>query len=320
MEEAERSLFEAGLRLATERFSGKDLDSALFDLGWRDGLEADPFVAVSVLFEAQGSTNARSAAFDVLLASTLDPHIDGHPSVVLPPLRNAVAAPGRIDGGQCMVQGLGASEVVRADVAIVVATTGDSHVALTVDPKSLDLHPVKGLDPDLGLVRVDGIIDLDGTGPGAPVDWEAALALGRLALGHELVGVGRGMLELARLHALERVQFGRPISSFQAVRHRLAECKVMIEAATELLAAAWIEPSADMAGMAKAFAGRSTRTVARHAQQVLAGVGFTTEHPLHRYVRRAIALDQLLGAGTLLTRRLGEDVLTSGSLPPIFGL
>jgi alkylation response protein AidB-like acyl-CoA dehydrogenase len=60
--------------------------------------------------------------------------------------------------------------------------------------------------------------------------------------------------------------------------------------------------------------------VARHAQQVLAGIGFTTEHPLHRFVRRTLVLDQLLGAGTVLTRRLGTDVLGSGTLPAAFPL
>ena len=49
---------------------------------------------------------------------------------------------------------------------------------------------------------------------------------------------------------------------------------------------------------------------------MLAGIGFTTEHPLHRYVRRTIVLDQLLGAGSVLTRQLGADVLASGTLPP----
>jgi hypothetical protein len=71
-----------------------------------------------------------------------------------------------------------------------------------------------------------------------------------------------------------------------------------------------------MAAMAKGLAGRSARAVARHAQQVLAGIGFTTEHPLHRYVRRTIVLDQLLGASSELTRQLGEDVLERGTLPP----
>ena len=124
------------------------------------------------------------------------------------------------------------------------------------------------------------------------------------------------MLELARTHALERMQFGRPIGSFQAVRHRLAESLVALEAAAALLDAAWEDPSPVTPAMAKAFAGRSARTVARHCQQVLAGIGFTTEHPLHRSVRRTIVLDQLLGAGSVLTRQLGTDILRAPRCPP----
>ena len=93
-----------------------------------------------------------------------------------------------------------------------------------------------------------------------------------------------------------------------------------VEASTALLSAAWDDPTTVTAAMAKGLAGRSTRTVARHAQQVLAGIGFTTEHPLHQYVRRTIVLDQLLGAGSVLTRQLGADTIESGTLPPAFAL
>ena len=123
------------------------------------------------------------------------------------------------------------------------------------------------------------------------------------------------MLELAREHALARVQFGRPIASFQAVRHRLAESLVAVESAAGLLAAAWEDPSPAVAAMAKGLAGRSARTVARHAQQVLAGIGFTIEHPLHEYVRRTLVLDQVLGAGSVLTKEVGSEVLRTGALP-----
>jgi alkylation response protein AidB-like acyl-CoA dehydrogenase len=73
--------------------------------------------------------------------------------------------------------------------------------------------------------------------------------------------------------------------------------------------------TATTAAMAKALAGRAARTVAGHAQQVLAGVGFTTEHPLHRSVRRVLVLDQLLGAGDALTRDLGTETLARRALP-----
>ena len=64
------------------------------------------------------------------------------------------------------------------------------------------------------------------------------LAAGRQALGWWLLGTGRAMLDLARAHALERLQFGRPLASFQAIRHRLAETVVALDGAEATLVAA----------------------------------------------------------------------------------
>jgi alkylation response protein AidB-like acyl-CoA dehydrogenase len=72
--------------------------------------------------------------------------------------------------------------------------------------------------------------------------------------------------------------------------------------------------------MAKAMSGRSARIAARHCQQVLAGIGFTTEHALHRYVRRVLVLDLLLGSSKALTRELGSEVVASRQLPPLLPL
>ena len=202
---------------------------------------------------------------------------------------------------------------------MVAGAAGDATACL-VPRSSLQHRAVQGLDLALGLVEVSGEIDVDAATGTWPVDWNGAVALGQLALGAELVGAARAMLELARGHALERIQFGRPIATFQAVRHRLAEALVAIEAAAALLDAAWDDPSPVIASMAKAFAGRSARSAARHCQQVLAGIGFTTEHPLHLFLRRVLVLDQLLGAGSLLTRQLGTNILDSGELPPTFPL
>jgi alkylation response protein AidB-like acyl-CoA dehydrogenase len=124
----------------------------------------------------------------------------------------------------------------------------------------------------------------------------------------------------SRDHATERIQFGRPVAAFQAVRHRLAEGLVAIEAADAALDAAWEVESPMNAALAKAVAGRSARTVARHCQQVLAGIGFTTEHPFHRYLRRTLVLDGLLGDTRSLTRELGEGLLRTRQLPPLLPL
>jgi len=146
----------------------------------------------------------------------------------------------------------------------------------------------------------------------------AALAAGRRALGWWLVGTSRAMLSLARQHAVDRVQFGRHISSFQAIRHRLSETLVAIEGAEATLGAATGQPD-DADGLAsllaKAAAGQAALTAARHCQQVLGGIGFTAEHQLHHHVKRSLILDGLLGSTRELTREAGATLRAKGFAP-----
>jgi alkylation response protein AidB-like acyl-CoA dehydrogenase len=213
-----------------------------------------------------------------------------------------------VEGGA--VRGVGLATFPTRSRALI-ATVDGAHI---VQAGALEVAHTDGIDPRLGLVEVTGSVDL-----GAPIattaDWSTALAAGQRALAHELVGVSRTMLALAREHALDRVQFDRPIAGFQAVRHRLADSLVAIEAADAAAHAAWDDGTPLTAAMAKAIAGRNARFVARHAQQVLAGIGFTTEHPLHHHVRRALVLDRLLGDARSLTASLGADLL-AGRRPP----
>ncbi len=143
------------------------------------------------------------------------------------------------------------------------------------------------------------------------------LAAGRRALGWWLVGTSRAMLALARQHAVDRVQFGLRISSFQAIRHRLAETLVAIEGAEATLdAAAQAEDADGLASLlAKAAAGQAALTAARHCQQVLGGIGFTAEHQLHHHVKRSLILDGLLGSARELTREAGTMLRAKGFAP-----
>lgn len=137
----------------------------------------------------------------------------------------------------------------------------------------------------------------------------------RRALGWWLVGSARAMLALARQHALDRVQFGAPIATFQAVRHRLAETLVAIEGAEATLS----QPNADNVDLtsllAKAAAGKAALTAAKHCQQVLGGIGFTEEHELHVHVKRVMVLDGLLGNARELTRKAGSGMRARGTAP-----
>ncbi|MGV0837740.1 acyl-CoA dehydrogenase family protein [Mycolicibacterium thermoresistibile] len=137
----------------------------------------------------------------------------------------------------------------------------------------------------------------------------------RKAVGWWLVGTARAMLALARQHALDRVQFGKPIASFQAIRHRLAETLVAIEGAEATLHLPGDESPDLTAMLAKAAAGKAALTAARHCQQVLGGIGFTAEHDLHRHVQRALVLDGLLGSSKELTRKAGAGLRARGSAP-----
>jgi hypothetical protein len=141
------------------------------------------------------------------------------------------------------------------------------------------------------------------------------VAAGRHALGWWLVGAGRAMLALARQHAVDRSQFGRPVASFQAIRHRLAETLVAIEGAEGTLVAAAAEPDDLSFLLAKAAAGQAALTAARHCQQVLGGIGFTAEHELHRHVKRALVLDAMLGTSRELTREAGTALRAKGFAP-----
>jgi hypothetical protein len=144
------------------------------------------------------------------------------------------------------------------------------------------------------------------------------LAEGRVALGWWLVGASRAMLSLARQHALDRVQFGRPVASFQAIQHRLAETLVAIEGAEASLAAAGDDDLSSL--LAKAAAGQAALRAARHCQQVLGGIGFTAEHELHRHVRRVLVLDGMLGSSRELTQEAGAELRRRGSAPRLVEL
>ncbi|MER7747468.1 acyl-CoA dehydrogenase family protein [Streptomyces bacillaris] len=124
----------------------------------------------------------------------------------------------------------------------------------------------------------------------------ALAATGRTAaavLAAEAVGAAAGALERTVAYVKEREQFGRAIGSFQAVKHRLADLYVRVEAArSAAYYAAW-DPAAGPLALAQAL--ETARTVAGEAVQLHGGIGFTWEHEAHLYVKRAAADELLFG-------------------------
>ena len=322
MDAEDLDLFHRSIRHAAEAaHHPTGFDAALADLGWYDAVADFPRESISTLFAIHGETNATSSALHRLVGWSLTGST-ASPGAVLPQL-GSWQPPARSTGDQIKVKGLANAALTGSNPAVVtvpVATAGGGIAIATIDVDSLDLSPVTGLDPGAALVLISGSTSSDGSDPADPAAWDHAVRLGRLAVGHELVGASRGVLAQAREHALERIQFGQPIAMFQAVRHKLAEILIAIETAEALLDAAWLDGTDVTASMAKAAAGRAGRLAAKNGQQVLAGIGFTEEHGVHRWIRRIFFLDELFGSSRTLTKKLGTDLLASRQLPPLLPL
>jgi len=303
MDAAERALLEdsIGSALCDARANA---DAVLAELGWYEMLDTAPRDAIEVVFDALGRTNASAAVLDDVLASALGftPRPD---LAVLLPRFGTWQPPNGV--------GLATSRVVTARELLVMGNDGGA----LVPASSLQVRAIGGVDPDAGWheVRVHHEhVTIDAG------RWDSALALGRRALAQQMAGATRAMLDLARVHALARVQFGRPIARFQAVRHRLADTLVAIEALDATLAAAGDEPNGLTAALAKAAAGRAARTVAAHCQQVLAGIGFTTDHPFHRFLKRTTMLDGVLGSADDIVFDVGRQLLADRHVPTLIEL
>ncbi|MBN2624924.1 MAG: hypothetical protein JXA83_16210, partial [Acidimicrobiales bacterium] len=209
MDAEERDLFAKSLQQATAQHTGAALDAALDDIGWRDALAGDAQAAVSTLFELQGAAGTTSSALDDVVVAALGVEAARDVAAVLPPLGAWAPAGAARDGDTLEVRGLGTAGMRTRHRAVVVARAGGGEVAAVVDTGALDLRTARGLDPRLGLVEVAGDrLPAAARTDLAPTTWQAAVAAGQRAVAHELVGASRAMLELARVHALERVQFG----------------------------------------------------------------------------------------------------------------
>jgi hypothetical protein len=310
MDASERALLDETVRdaiVAATAAGGGAVDRVLAELGWREMLEAEPRDAVAIVFSSLGAANAVAGVLDDVLAAALG---------VAPRSDLAVLLPGFGSWDPPGATGLATSRAATASDILVAGPDG-----LAVVPVAeCAVTAIGGADPAGGWhsVRVEpgmaATTDLPDPG------WDIAVAAGRRAVGHQIAGASRAVLDLARSHALDRVQFGRPIAGFQAVRHRLAEVLVAIEGLEAALDAAWDDGTPITTALAKAAAGRTARTVAQHCQQVLAGIGFTTDHPFHLYLKRMMVLEGLLGSADAIVLDLGRHLIATRTAPHLIEL
>jgi hypothetical protein len=318
MDATERAMLRDTVQ-ASLRGARRAADHPLREFGWVEMLAEAPAPAIDIVFTAVGTLNASTSALDDVLLFGLGMEPDANVAVLLPPF-GAWSAPGRHDGDRLMASGTATLRARSATRICVVSTDGPSLRCTTVPPASAKLTPGEGLDPDAGYHAVGLDLVASGWVALAATRWDDAVALAQRAISHEIAGATRAMLDLARTHALDRIQFGKPLAGFQAVRHRLAEALVAVEALEATLVAAADEPNPMTAALAKAVAGNTARTVAAHCQQVLAGIGFTADHPFHRYLKRTMVLEGLFGRADDIEADIGRTLLATRRVPTLIEL
>jgi alkylation response protein AidB-like acyl-CoA dehydrogenase len=209
-----------------------------------------------------------------------------------------------------------------ADVLLAAAHTPEGVALFEVDPRHSGV--TRRAETAMDLTRRLAVVRLDGV-PGRPLGDRAggagchALARARdlacIALSAEQVGAALRALELTVAYTKARVQFGRPIGSFQALQHRMADLHVLVESARSLsyaAASAAAEGAADLglrAAAAKAYCSEALARMAGQMIQLHGAIGITWEHDAHRYFKRAHGAGQLFGRPAEHVARIAAAVI-----------
>lgn len=313
------------------------LDAVVAAAGWRelraatgDGGPWASGVEVGLVAEELGRGLADTAFLGPTLAAELRrlaaaPPAPGPETVALVSDLSALVLVPAGDGA--LPPGAVAVDAAGSPTALVLVPAADGYTLGRVDVPRADTpvdltRPVAPLDPAAPVAAVADQSRLLTDG-----DVARSTALGLAATCADLVGTMRGAVRLATGYASERRQFGRPVGSFQAVQHLLADALVSTEGSRSVaLHAAWAvdalpPPDAlDAAAVAKAYCARAARGVGETAIQVHGGIGNTWECLAHVFLRRALlSSDVLGGVGTSLGRVLDHRGIAGGIDRPGIG-
>jgi alkylation response protein AidB-like acyl-CoA dehydrogenase len=238
------------------------------------------------------------------IATLAVPEDDGHWDTAAMTTRAAREAGGagwRLDGRKSFVL-----DGNTADLIIVAAQAdgGPSLFAVAGDADGLTRRPLETLDRTRKLARLDlasAPAQLIGTEGGAAAAVRRTLQVSAAALAAEQVGGAQRCLDMSVEYAKLRMQFGRPIGGFQAIKHMCADMLLEVESArSAAYYAAWAvaEDSDELplvASLAKAYCSEAYFRAAADNIQIHGGIGFTWEHDAHLYYRRAKSSELMLG-------------------------
>lgn len=265
-------------------------------------------IAVNVLNGMD--TDAHNGRRQELLESiasgqTILSYFDGHDALML--------KDGKISGTvRCVL------DASHADRFLFSMRNGDALSVFDVasNEKGVTITSEKTLDPTRNFDTVTfenlSVGDIDIIGHITAENLNALHAKSYIALAAECVGGAQACLDMTLDYTAQRVQFGRPIASFQAVKHRCADMFILIESARNAVYAAAIAESdakVEAGLIAKAYATDAYFKVAGDAVQMHGGIGFTWEYPLQWYFKRARANRAMFGASSQNYSRLADMIM-----------
>ncbi len=192
-----------------------------------------------------------------------------------------------------------AGYVVNGNIAdVVIAADGENLAHWT----SFDTTPAVAMDITRPLAAVEAVESV-------PLGADSGLAdVAAILLAAEQVGAASRCLDLTVQYTKDRVQFGRPIGSFQALKHRMADLYVAVQSAKAVVDEAVAEPSSTAAALARLAASEAFSKVAAEAVQMHGGIAITWESDIQLYFKRAHGSAQWLGAPREQLRRLEPEV------------
>jgi len=320
----------------------RDLWKIVAELGWlglavpedRGGL-GQPFAALSTLFFELGRALSNQPVLGATLGldALVDPATQGVPDdlveaalsgqAVVVPLVSGDRLESRVQGAARRVDGV-LRNVLDAPHAthLLVPLDGEiPAVALLALPHpavQVRLRKTWDLTRQIADIAFDGLElradDVIVQGEAADRLWERVRAHFDLALANDALGGAGLALEETLAYMHQRHQFNRPIASFQALKHRCAEHKASIDAATALLHAARRATAEAHIGWqarvacARLYAGAVYKSVSEDCIQLHGGIGFTWEHPCHLFLKRA-RLGEVLGGSAELRKDAVAPVL-----------
>ena len=314
------------------------VDAALLSEIRGSRVQPGPFVPMNSVAYALSRSGSERHRADILPAIVGGEHISvwalSEPEAVLAGRGGVTAQPAnngyRLNGVKSFVQD---ADIAQSFLLDVVVDGWPRQVLLDASADGVTVHPRRSLDVSMRMGRLEihgahvSDDDFVGTAESAVPDINAQLDVAAVLCVAETVGAMNRLFEITVQYAGDRVAFGRPIGSFQAVKHQLADMSLQLELSRASAAAAATAASAAIGGgsrneasmivsAAKAFVGDASNQISQGCFQVFGGIGFTWEHDLHLYMRRASVNEVLYGTPTWHRERivtLGEASGCAGS-------